>query len=1006
MEQFRRQVIKPFALASTPQVPGYGPSGPVNIAFLGEAPGAEEVAKGQPFVGPAGEFMEKGPCTTAKVWFRGSWLTNVIDRQPPTWNGKNNAINSPDAIECIEAQTDELWRELEWLVRSKHIKVLVALGGTATLALGIKEPITKVRGSVYEISLSKRRALTREELDAGEAADVVCVATLHPSGLKRNLWTKRSSGTMEDTSAVTDDLKKVQRLVENGYKRPVENFILRPTADEIVAWIDEVLLTNTLVAVDTESKGDINLEPAKRQLTIVGLARNETDAISISFLEEDGLQTWTNGSLDRIVTALNLLFTAGRLMMQNAMHDVPLIAATPGFEINPACIEDDTLLLHHAVDPETKHNLGYIVSRFGLTTYWKEDVEKKAFGKVYNCRDCVVLPQVRTPLIAAAQKIDPTGAILEVYRNETMALLPSIIAMHQRGMGLDRRRLKMWQQFIASKLQAVEEHLRTVADVHPSFNFKSEHDTQALFFGVFPEEKLRQAKIVGLKTFEDLRKENDAKIAEVEAEIAKCEASGRVTTKKYATLKERRLKLDDWQPTKLWTDARETLDRYRTLTQMWPGINKWNGRKTKSKDRASLSKKTYPEMLNFAFKRQEELQGLVRPTLEHEAEKAQLQRFVSVTSTYGTYSRVSHIVGTYGDYETWSDGRVHGTLLLQGTATGRLSMKDPNLMNIPKREAWAQQVRRVFVPREGYVYLEFDYSNIEFVILAYVTGEQAFIDVVLNGQNIHDLNTPILFADQGITDDSHPLWKAGRRAAKAFQFGGVQYGGGDMEVHRNIIADAPELGLTMAQYKRAKARYLGTYKELDAWQQHVKLIAIGDKARNIKGKRKSVTPFGRVRLLNGNDKDIEKQALNTPIQGGAAHVINRAQIRVERALRDAGLASCETILQIHDQLIFECPIELVAKAAPIIIAEMERPFPLTDWRGVTRTVTPKVDPEFGLDMYDTAAIPLVDGQVDEAAFQAALADLRSKPVAFTDDIVATVDDDTFEGDEDDTETDA
>jgi DNA polymerase I len=314
-----------------------------------------------------------------------------------------------------------------------------------------------------------------------------------------------------------------------------------------------------------------------------------------------------------------------------------------------------------------------------------------------------------------------------------------------------------------------------------------------------------------------------------------------------------------------------------------------------------------------------------------------------------------------------------------------------NLQNLPKREKWAEQVRRCFVSGDGKVFLLADYSNVEFVGLAYITGEQAFIDVVLNNQNVHDLNTPILFAEQGITDDTHPLWKAARRAAKVFQFGGVQYGGADMEVHRNIIADAPELGLTMAQYKRAKARYLGTYKELDAWQSHVKEVG--------KRRRRAESPFGRVRLLNGNDRDIEKECLNMPIQSFAAHVINRAQIRVEQALKVAGLAVCETILQIHDQLIFECPIGDVAKAAPIIIAEMERPFPLTDWRGVTRTVTPRVDPEFGLDMYDTAAIPLVGGQVDEAAFQAALAELRSKPVSFTDDIVATVDDDTFEGDE-------
>jgi len=473
LEQFKRSVTKPFALSEEPQVPGYGPSGPLSIAFLGEAPGEEESKKGEPFVGKAGEFLDKSCCSPAKVWFAGSWKTNVIDRQPPLWNGKPNAINSPEAMECIDAQADELWREIEWLIRSKKIKVLVAVGGTATLALGIKEPITKTRGSVYEVSLAKRRALTFAEIEAGETADVICIPILHPSGLLRNRWTKKASGTMGDTLATIDDLKKVQRLAISGYKRPVERFILRPSADEIVTWIHQALDDKVLVAVDTESKGDIDLEPSKRQLTIVGLARDSENAISISFVEEDGLLTWTNGSLERIYDALNLLFTTGRLMMQNALHDVPLIAAT-GFKIDPRCIEHDTLLLHHAVSPEDKHNLAYIVSRFGLTTYWKEEVEKKAFGKVYNLRDCVVLHQALEPLLAAAQKVDPTGKLLEVYKEETMKLLPSVIRMHQVGMGLDRKRLKMWQQFATSKLAVAETTLKNAAQVSDLFNFKSE----------------------------------------------------------------------------------------------------------------------------------------------------------------------------------------------------------------------------------------------------------------------------------------------------------------------------------------------------------------------------------------------------------------------------------------------------------------------------------------------------------------------------------------------------
>ncbi len=1003
MEQFKRQPTQQFSLSSEPAVHGYGPSGPVNIAFLGEAPGSEEAVKGLPFIGPAGEFMERALCSPAKVWFRGSWLTNVIDRQPPTWNGKPNAINSPEAIECIEAQTDELWRELEWLVRSKHIKVLVAVGGTASLALGIKEAITKIRGSVYEISLAKRRALSSAEIEAGETSDVVCVPVLHPSGLLRNRWTKKASGTMGDTLATIDDLKKVQALVVAPYKRPIERFLLRPTADEIVSWIHQRLADDELVRVDTESKGDIDLEPSKRQLTIVGLARNAEDAISISFLEEDGLQTWTNGSLDRIRAALDLLFTTGRLVFQNALHDVPLIRAS-GFKIDARRIVHDTLLLHHAVSPEDKHNLAYIVSRFGVTTYWKEDVEKKSFGKVYNLRDCVVLAQVEEPLLNAAHKVDPTGKLLEVYRDETMALLPSIIRMHERGMKLDPKRLKMWQHFADAKLAKVEGELRAAAQVHSSFNFNGDYDTQALFFGVFPEEQIRIARIVSMKTYEQLQKENDQKIAEVEAEIAKREAAGRTATKAYALSLERLEKLKNWKPTKVWQEAVELVERYKDLKQLWPGIKKWNGRKTEKKQQLSLSKKTYPEMLNVAFKRQEELNDLIRPTEEHQEEKLQLSQFISVTSLYGAYSRVSHIVSTYYTFETWEDGRVHGRLTQTGTATGRLSMRDPSLHNIPVREAWAQQVRRPLVSDEGFVFLLADYENIEFVMYAYITGDPKLIQIVETGKNVHDVNVPLLFSDQGVLDASHPLWKPARRAAKAYQFGRRQYGGGKQEVHRNMIADAPELEFTMKQFDRVEAMYYEMYPVAAEWDRYIREYA--------RKRRRVESPFGRVRLLNGNDRDIEKQALNMGAQSAAATVMNRAQLRVEKRLIGAGLmepelvmpvTKTETILQIHDQLIMETPIKDVPSVVPIMIEEMTRPVQFTNWRGQVCTIHPKVDPEFGVDMYDTVSIPFIGPQVDVGVFERELAELRSKPVTFTDTDIDTVDGDTFEGDEDDDE---
>jgi len=228
--------------------------------------------------------------------------------------------------------------------------------------------------------------------------------------------------------------------------------------------------------------------------------------------------------------------------------------------------------------------------------------------------------------------------------------------------------------------------------------------------------------------------------------------------------------------------------------------------------------------------------------------------------------------------------------------------------NIPKK---MKGIRDGFIAEDDHLLMAVDYENLEVFVLAYVTGDEALIEMVEKGMNIHDENTKTLF---GLNPDD-PKWDLARRAAKVFMFGGISYGGSDNEIYEKIILAAPELGLTLKQYKDAKERFMSAHPGYAKWAEEVKARA--------RKTRKSVTPLGRVRVLTGMDKDIEKQALNTPIQGGAGGIINRAAIRIHDRLE--GIMRSGLILQVHDELIAEVHKDERLDVYDIMTEEMTKP---------------------------------------------------------------------------------
>ena len=229
-----------------------------------------------------------------------------------------------------------------------------------------------------------------------------------------------------------------------------------------------------------------------------------------------------------------------------------------------------------------------------------------------------------------------------------------------------------------------------------------------------------------------------------------------------------------------------------------------------------------------------------------------------------------------------------------------------NAQNIPPG------VRFCFVAPTGCLLGSGDYKNIEARIMAYETNDQKLIDFLEAGGDIHDQNTRLLFE----IDKDHPKYETYRLAAKKFFFGRICFGGSDWEIYTGLLTEVPEARITMSTVKKMAETYMADHPEYLIWHDKVQQLALKE--------RVSLTFAGRKRALMDNERQILKHALNTPTQGGAAHVINRAMNRIQNRLDDRKFKT-KLLLQVHDELVFEIPFREILKAKKMILEEMQRP---------------------------------------------------------------------------------
>lgn len=275
------------------------------------------------------------------------------------------------------------------------------------------------------------------------------------------------------------------------------------------------------------------------------------------------------------------------------------------------------------------------------------------------------------------------------------------------------------------------------------------------------------------------------------------------------------------------------------------------------------------------------------------------------------YRQLTKLKSTYADglpVFIQNDGRIHGKFNQTITATGRISSTDPNLQNIPIRMELGREIRKVFIPEDGYVFLDADYSQIELRILAHMSGDDKLIEAYRLNQDIHRTTASQVFH---IPFDE--VTKQQRSNAKAVNFG-IIYG-------ISTFGLSQDLSITRKEAKEYIEKYFETYP-------HIKEYIDGLVA-SAKENGYSLTMYGRRRdipeLKSSNFMQRsfgERVAMNAPIQGTAADIIKLAMIRVYNGLKDAGLKS-RLILQVHDELLVEAKSEELEQVKNILADAMK-----------------------------------------------------------------------------------
>ena len=272
---------------------------------------------------------------------------------------------------------------------------------------------------------------------------------------------------------------------------------------------------------------------------------------------------------------------------------------------------------------------------------------------------------------------------------------------------------------------------------------------------------------------------------------------------------------------------------------------------------------------------------------------------------------------------------IHTTFNNTITTTGRLSSTNPNLQNIPIREEEGKEIRKVFVPRDGNVFIDADYSQIELRLLAHFSGCKELVEAYNNDEDVHAVTASQVFG-VSLSDVTAKM----RRAAKAVNFG-IIYGISEFGLSKNI-------GVSVKTAKEYIEKYFEHYSAVKEYMEsNIEFARKNGYVATLTGRKRYIK---EINSSNYNMRQFgERAAMNMPLQGSSADIIKIAMVNIHKALKEKGLKS-KLILQVHDELVLDAPESEREQAAQILQYEMEN--------AVKLNVPLKVDVHCGKNWYE------------------------------------------------------
>lgn len=267
-----------------------------------------------------------------------------------------------------------------------------------------------------------------------------------------------------------------------------------------------------------------------------------------------------------------------------------------------------------------------------------------------------------------------------------------------------------------------------------------------------------------------------------------------------------------------------------------------------------------------------------------------LLEYRQLTKLYGTYIKSLPL-------QVDKLGRLHPSFNIEGTATGRLSCDSPNLQNIPKEGELGKEIRKCFVAEAGNVLVKADYSQMELRMLAHVSNDPYLIYALRSGEDLHTKTAKVIFNKEDISEDE-------RTKAKTVNFGTI-YGMSPHGLAKSIDVTLEEARLYLNQY----FRMYPLVREFK-WET-ISYVRDKFQVKNI---------FGRTRTLKLSDGNLDRIALNTPIQGSCADIVKIAMIRLHDSLKGK---EAKIVLQVHDEIIVECNELIAEEIMKIVKANLE-----------------------------------------------------------------------------------